>query len=108
MWVYLPLGMVSIVADKTEPRGAPLLVRARRRDHLEAFVALDADPAPKLKETPHGDYRWRVRMDRAAVARRLTRVAECLDYPNFKASIPDHTYHDACVGAWTAIRRIQA
>jgi hypothetical protein len=109
MWVYLPLGMVSIVADKDDPMGSPLLVRARRREHLEAFVALADDPVPKLKQTPHGDYLWRVRMEREAVSRRLVRMAHGMDYSNFKGSIPQQEgdYHDACLGAWQSIRRIQ-
>ncbi len=56
MWVFLPEGFVSIVADRSDPSGGRLLVRARRREHLEAFLG---GPEERIEENPSADYRWR-------------------------------------------------
>ncbi len=67
MWVFLPEGFVSIVADRSDPSGGRLLVRARRREHLEAFLG---GPEERIEENPSADYRWRAWVPHSALGGR--------------------------------------
>jgi hypothetical protein len=84
MWICLSDGFVSIVQVHDDPDR--LLVRARKREHLEAF---DPEFASKIEESPFRDYRFRIRVRRTVVADVLTRRVFGLQYSNFKDSVED-------------------
>jgi hypothetical protein len=103
MWIFLNDAFLSVVADKHDPHGPRLLVRARREGDIERVFA-DAQVAT----TVDADYRFRAWLPRAQVAAVLQQQVEALAYPNFKSSIRDHAYHDAAMGAWSVMHRYQS
>ena len=107
MWFFMPTGFVSVVADREDPTGEYLLVRARSKDHLRAFAGDDHDM--KLEETSAADYRWRTWMTREDVSIRIAAHVATMTYSNFKNAIPreEHRYHDACMDVWSAMHGFQ-
>jgi hypothetical protein len=51
------------------------------------------------------DYQWRAWVSREDVADAMMRQVQGLDYTNFKNSIYDDRYHDACIDVWNAMYR---
>lgn len=93
MWIFTSVGMVSIVSDY-EKEGN-LLVRARAKKHLALLF-----PKEKIETTPLRDYRFRVSVPKAQAAKLMTDMVNDIDYHNFKDSIEDDVYHDACSDIW--------
>jgi hypothetical protein len=94
MWIFTSKAFLSIVEY---PGEAELLwVRARFPGHIES-----AFPDAQVAETPECDYRYRARIPRDAVARWMARAAQEIRYGNFKQSIGENFYHDACLSVWT-------
>ena len=96
MWICLNNGFLSIV----QGRNNLLLVRARKRPHLEAFLR-DSVFMMDILHTPERDYHWRVELDRGAVARLLTRQIRNIDYSNFKDSVKEDELHDMYALWWS-------
>ncbi len=94
MWVFTSKSFLSIVEHPSEE--GLLWARARFPGHIEA-----AFPEAQVQETPECDYRYRASVPRDAVARWLARMAQEVDYGNFKQSIGETFYHDACLSVWT-------
>jgi len=100
MWIFTNQGFISAVAHRDKPDY--LLVRARRREHLEAIF-----PGYEISQTEQADYRYRILVSREHFAQAVAEEARAIDYPNFKNSIADHEYHDACSGVWSVMHRLQ-
>jgi hypothetical protein len=100
MWLFTSDGFVSIVADKSDTRGDRLLVRSRDKMHI-TNVFPDAEVFSKQPS----DYQWRAWVSREDVADAMMRQVQGLDYTNFKNSIYDDRYHDACIDVWNAMYR---
>lgn len=100
MWLFTSDGFVSIVADKNDTRGDRLLVRSRDKMHI-TNVFPDAEVFSKQPS----DYQWRAWVSREDVADAVMRQVQGLDYTNFKNSIYDDRYHDACIDVWDAMYR---
>ena len=100
MWLFTSDGFVSIVADKDNTRGDRLLVRARDKMHI-TNVFPDAEVFSKQPS----DYQWRAWVSREDVEDAIARQVQGLDYTNFKDSIVDDKYHDACLDVWGAMYR---
>ncbi len=89
MWLYCTAGFFSVVQKPVTP-GAPaglLVVRARANGDLER---LRAEYLPELGEiiaTPHGDYKYRAACTHEALARAMAKIAQEIDYPNFKSEV---------------------
>lgn len=99
MWVFMKRGMVSIVQDsRFKRRGGRLLVRARAREHLVAFM-----PGHPIESTPEADYPFRIYASARDVADAVERATTAIDYPNFKAAVGPGLYHDALMRVWTAM-----
>lgn len=94
MWVFTSKSFVSIVEYPGETEF--LWVRARFPGHIE-----EAFPGFEVHETPECDYRYRARIGRDNVARWLSREVQEVRYGNFKQSIGENFYHDACLSVWT-------
>ena len=84
MWLFTSNSFLSVVADKDQPDGPKLLVRSRVQGDIEEIF-----PEADVKETPHGDYRFRARIPREIVAQAFSRYVNQLSYPNFKNSVTD-------------------
>jgi hypothetical protein len=100
MWIFTRNGFISIVEHREDSE--LLLVRARRHQHLKAIL-----PGYQVHETPHADYRYRVEVEKEHLSKVLAEAVLNIEYDNFKNSIEDHWYHDACTGVWTVMHRIQ-
>ena len=95
MWVTLNNGFFSIVENAHNRH--ELLVRARRKDDIPRVFRVPQ------QFTPDRDYPYRVSLARVKVAEVLARSVMGVDYSNFKDSIPDHTFHDACTRVWSTM-----
>ncbi|NCG43400.1 MAG: hypothetical protein GWO84_07685 [Euryarchaeota archaeon] len=96
MWLYVSGGFLSIVAHRDKPEH--LLVRARHPDHIGELFP-DAD----ITIMPSADYPFRVVLNRMIVQRAVGRYVMQMDYDNFKNSVTDDGYHDACVSVWNTM-----
>lgn len=100
MWVCFNDCFLSIVDKDCAPD--ELLVRARRDGDIQRVF-----PDAKVVKTLGNDYRCRARVKREDVARALMRRVMGIDYPNFKGSTTDKPLHDAYMGVWSAVGRLQ-
>lgn len=76
MWIFTPYGFVSVVEDTST---GDLVVRARRKDHLEKLF-----PGRLVVTTKNSDYRHRIFIDRYEMARVVAGWVTTIDYENFK------------------------
>lgn len=76
MWIFTPYGFVSVVEDDD----GDLVVRARRREHLERLF-----PNETIVTTRRSDYKYRVFVDRYQLAKTVAGWVTSIDYDNFKA-----------------------
>lgn len=102
MWIFLSDAFLSVVADKDDPSGPRLLVRARREGDIERVF-----PEADVTTTTAADYRYRAWLPRERVAAVLMEQVETLAYANFKSSIREHAYHEAAMGAWSVMHQYQ-
>lgn len=100
MWIMSPRGFVSIVRKDCPPDH--LLVRARRRQDLEALF-----PGADIIEGAGTDYRFRAAIPQADVVSIISRELLELDYANHKGATKDHDLHDAYMAVWQAMARLQ-
>lgn len=88
MWIFTPVGFVSIVQD-TELSTATkkmFLVRARQQDFLKNILAEAGlrHPSENIRETPDSDYRFRVSITTNQLAELMVGIGCMIDYSNFK------------------------
>lgn len=102
MWIFLSDAFLSVVADKADPSGERLLVRARRSGDIERVF-----PEAEVFSVTGADYAFRALLPRQRVADAVQERLQSLDYANFKNSIEDPAYHDAALATWTAMHRYQ-
>jgi len=102
MWIFTSTSFLSIVADKDQPSGPRLLVRARDEDAIEELF-----PKAAVRKTPDGDYLYRAWVQRNEVSRVVQNYINSLMYNNFKNSIENDDYHHACSGTWGVMKRYQ-
>ena len=100
MWVCFNDTFLSIV-DKASTPGA-LVVRARRAGDIEKVF-----PGAEVKRTPGNDYLFRAEIMRGEVAAKIAERVMEIDYSNFKGSTKDKPLHDAYMGVWGVMGRLQ-
>ena len=93
MWLFCSDGFVSIVAHR-ELEGH-LLVRARKMEHLKILF-----PNSESFSLEDADYPHRAVVSRIDVADAILKQLELLQYDNFKKSIDEIKYSDACNFVW--------
>ena len=98
MWIFLSDAFLSVVADKADPAGDRLLVRARRPGDIECLF-----PEAEVFRVAGADYAFRAWLPRQQVVDAVQDRLQSLSYANFKDSIEDSDYHDAAMEAWTAM-----
>jgi hypothetical protein len=81
MWIASQLGFISIVQKE-----GFFHVWARLRAVPEALRAT-AKVRVRVEEWPAADYRYRLRVNAAALARIFRALEKSVDYPNFKSRI---------------------
>ena len=110
MWFITSIGFFSIVRKPEDVASGTLTVRARVRGDLEALRKACPELG-EIEESPHNDYRFRARGPKATVGAALARLAEEIDYDNFKAAVGARqgceraeVYH----GVWDVLYRLQS
>ena len=81
MWLFTSIGFYSIVE-----RAGAICVRARSRKDIEAFRTL-MPGCGAINATRKTDYPFRVMMSKADFRQQFYRLAELVDYPNFKSKV---------------------
>jgi hypothetical protein len=106
MWIFTKEGFLSTVAHRDKPDH--LMVRARERSHLQGMIDFAKSYEPiVVSNTQDADYHWRCMVSRQAVAAFIAEQIHSIDYDNFKGSLADTDYHDACVGVWQTMHDFQ-
>jgi hypothetical protein len=97
MWIFHPaLGHFSVVVPRNQQTGAReqdrLMVRARRREHLELLG--EAHPVlskAKILRSARADYMWRILVPREHFAQAMREMAEQIQFTNVKSEAAMHT-----------------
>lgn len=108
MWTATEHGYFSAVADRDDPTGPELWVRARALADLERLRSAGYETGP-ITGMKHADYPYRVLMGRAEWARYLSDSVAAIDYPNFKERVHevDAARADVYMDAWFALTHIE-
>ena len=93
MWLFCSGGFVSVVAHRELEHS--LLVRARNMEHLKELF-----PNADHFSLEDSDYPHRAVVPRIEVAGVLLKQLELLNYDNFKKSVDEVKYSDACNFVW--------
>lgn len=101
MWLCTPNSFLSIV-HKEPCRPNELLVRGRRREHVLAVF-----PDAVVRESDGTDYRFRAIVSRDDVAMALVELAYGINYGNFKDQVKNRPLHDAFMGVWSVMAKLQ-
>lgn len=100
MWLCTRRGFVSAVQDFNRPE--MLVVRARKREHLERLL-----PDEEVVDLPSRDYAHRIFVKRDAFKALLQREIDALSYHNFKDAVEDDGLHDLYLDFWQLHLRYQ-
>lgn len=100
MWLCLNRSFISVVADRNDP--GRLLVRARVAGHIEALF-----PNAAVFKDHRADYSYRAFIDREQVAQQIGLEMLGIEYDNFKSSVADQALHDAYLGFWRIMHKLQ-
>lgn len=100
MWAFTSEAFLSIVQHKQNP--AMLVVRSRRPGHIQKMF-----PDAEVATLDGRDYQFRAELPREVVAERMFQYVMEMTATNFKDSVKDKVYHDACYGVWSCMERIQ-
>jgi len=100
MWIMLNDAFLSIV-QKPDDKDT-LTVRARVKGHIERVF-------PGVQATADGgtDYAYRAKVDRKLVAETMATEVMRVKYSNFKSSVIEDSLHDAYMGCWNIMNRLQ-
>jgi hypothetical protein len=104
MWIASKIGFFSVVTDSK--REGRLLIRARCRADMfnlyEGFGKQLASMEPPTSDETR-DYRWRVSINRADWITLAAKLAEEVNYPNFKSEVHRRPDQDNKSGPYMAI-----
>jgi len=101
MWIMMSDAFFSIVEKDCGPD--ELLVRARRPGDIEKVFGRHVE----VERDYSADYLFRAKIARSEVAEVLESEVDRVEYPNFKDSVRDKELHDAYMGVWTEMARVQ-
>jgi hypothetical protein len=109
MWMFTKIGFFSAVQSKDDEN--TIVVRARLEQDIERladFLGECQIPQPKVIKTPHRDYLYRVMVKREDWKKAVARLADEIDYTNFKNEVHDGTHRDAAYSrVWSVMYAIQ-
>lgn len=113
MWIMTPYGFFSVVCAKDSsdlleadlPRDDKMVIRARDRAHLENLKKAIPGRLPRINSHAGTDYPFRITADRDVVLAVVARMAEDIDYTNFKneahrVSPKDKPFHKFLMEIW--------
>jgi hypothetical protein len=93
MWIAFNDGFISAVQDGKD--ADRLVIRARRREHLERIF-----PDCEILTGLGTDYKYRIFVNKIKFATLLAQRAAEIDYANFKNSVEDAALHRLYNGFW--------
>ena len=103
MWLMTKLGFFSAVEDRDDKGG--VIVRARcEQDIVNISYFLQMKDA--WWQDDYADYAYRLRCSKAKWAGAVARMADDIDYDNFKNSITDERHHRAYQRVWIDMLQI--
>ena len=85
MWIMTRFGFFSAVEHRAER--STLIVRARKREHLERLSRANPVTEFLISDTPKADYPFRTFIDREEWGRILNWLNYNTDYGNFKNAV---------------------
>ncbi|WOL24342.1 hypothetical protein fHeYen801_132 [Yersinia phage fHe-Yen8-01] len=100
MWLILSDGFLSAVVDRNDEN--KIMVRARRAEHLTAYF-----PKKEIETYAFRDYQFRVIVNRDELKEMLCQYVTEMMYDNFKNSVKERKYHDACFSVWGIMEALQ-
>lgn len=100
MWICTNTAFLSVVHK--DCAADELLVRARRQGDIESVF-----PDAVVKPTLGNDYLFRAIIKRAVVGATIAKLAETLDYDNFKNSVVNDPLHNAYNKVWHVMANLQ-
>lgn len=107
MWLFTKIGFFSVVRHRDRPD--QVLVRARFRDDIERLLKYMDAEGMSVDDHSGRDYAYRVVIPQVLWADTARRLAEDIDYPNFKNAA--HTGHrgrdNALFDVWDVMRMAQ-
>ena len=121
MWIFTRYGFYSVVSARQGGlRHGPidptqLMVRTRRREHLEALQArFPAELASvSIAHSTDTDYAHRIVVPKATWVRMAAALADEIDYGNFKSEVARHlgsggaAYEHALHDVWSVMYSLQ-
>jgi len=109
MWLMTKIGFYSIVQKPWDMKTKTLTVRARCAADLERFRAICPGLGP-TKRDDVADYRYRAQGPRESVSDAVWKLANAVNYDNFKSEISkdDPTRANLYTRCWAALLPIQA
>ena len=110
MWLITPVGFFSLVQKPADVAAGTLTVRARVRSDIDSLRVAFLPELTPTKESSSTDYRFRAQAPKEAVSAALAKLAESIDYSNFKDVVAErqgkeraHLYH----GVWDVLYAMQ-
>jgi hypothetical protein len=100
MWLFGSNQFLSIVQDPVNRDN--LVVRARREGDIQTIF-----PFAVVRTLPGRDYQFRANLSRERVAEAMHKHVMEINYGNFKDSVRDHEYHNACSRVWGVMAGLQ-
>lgn len=110
MWLVTTIGFFSIVEKEWDRKPGTLTVRARVREDLDALREQFLPELGPTVESGTADYRFRAQVLRTAFAAGMSRLAEAIDYDNFKDAVAQrqgYRREAAYSRVWETLRRLQ-
>lgn len=86
MWIATKIGFFSIVQDRNNK--SQFMVRARLREHIEAFAVLSKIQPDNIIELDDADYRFRIFAPKVRVLDVVVKLLSEVNYPDFKSAVP--------------------
>ena len=122
MWLFTRYGFFSVVQARrvengkvvVEPDPETLMVRARRREHLDALLErFDSLADLEITESPGTDYRYRMIVPRSVWRMIVDGLVSDIDYTNFKSACgktkpDDRDYVSALHDVWQVCYGMQS
>jgi hypothetical protein len=104
MWLFTKHGFYSATRSNTV-KGF-MQIRARCRGDLENLKR-EFQLTGKIIETPQADYRWRIVCRPTTWEMLALKLAQDVDYSNFKNSVGDDQHDKPLMAVWSAMHRFQ-
>lgn len=86
MWIMTTAGFFSAVEDSTDPEKNHVVVRARKLEDLVNLSSYLTD-AHDITASEKSDYRFRIRITKQEWSDAVAKIADDIDYSNFKARV---------------------